>query len=67
MDPKCLVQPGGKLDLSMEHSVALTIPVVNAAVLEGVTSYLGRMATAENSPRFHESDEEMATYLKELV
>ncbi len=67
MDPKCLVQTDGGVDSPVAHSVALTIPVLNVAVLESVTAYLGRMEPGENNRYFHESDEEMAAYLKELV
>jgi L-aspartate semialdehyde sulfurtransferase len=67
MDPGCLGEISGDLGPPIAHSVALAIPVVNAAVLQGVAGYLGRMQKSDAQGGFDESDESMAAYLKELV
>lgn len=67
MDPKCLEEISGESGPPMAQSVALTVPVLNEAVLEGVTSYLRGMQIGSRNACFDESDEKVAIYLKDLV
>lgn len=67
MDPRCLAEEVAETGWPIAHSVALTIPVLNESVLAGVAMYLGRMKADRDNRYFNESDEEMATYLRDLV
>jgi uncharacterized protein (DUF39 family) len=67
MDPECLVEIPDDPGLPIAHSVALPIPVLNESVLGSVTKELSRRQPGSSTSCFHESDEKMAAYLKELV